>query len=305
MAIVRSIDAERPRTGLLLGVTAAAAYGVVAIFAKLAFAAGATTGQALTWRFFFATLLLWPVLRLSGTQLTVTRPQLWRLIGLGAIGYFGQALAFFLALQFIPASLAALLLSGVPVLVAVLAYAIWRDLLTRTKLTALALSVIGGALIVGIPNGDADPRGIALAGLCAVAYAAYLLIGNTVIGTIPRPAATIHIMASATAAFAVYAAFTGGIWPDAAPGAWAAFLAMALATSIAMIAFFAGLERLGPTRAAIVGTLEPVVTVVAAAVVLAETVAPVQLIGGGLIIAAVIVLQTERAQRSRAKHPSE
>ena len=65
---------------------------------------------------------------------------------------------------------------------------------------------------------------------------------------------------------------------------------MGLATAIAMIAFFAGLERLGPTRAAIVGTLEPVVTVATAALILREAISLPQIVGGAFIVGAVVVI---------------
>ena len=282
--------ARRQRTGLLIMVLAASSYGLVAIFAKLAYAEGSTTGQALTWRFVLASVLLYSGLRLRRVTLGVNRSQLLRLIGLGALGYFGQALMFFLALQFIPASMAALLLNVAPVLVAVLAWFLWRAPLTRVKLTALALAVLGGGLVVGTPASEPDPRGVIFAGLCALLYAGYLLTANQAIGPLPRQTATIYIMGSATLSFALYAQLTGGIWPATTLGGWAAYLAMGLASVIAMIAFFAGLELLGPSRAAIVGTLEPVVTVAAAALILREAISLPQIVGGAFIVGAVVVL---------------
>jgi drug/metabolite transporter (DMT)-like permease len=60
--------------------------------------------------------------------------------------------------------------------------------------------------------------------------------------------------------------------------------------------FFAGLSRIGPSRAAIVSTLEPAVTVALAAVILQENITLEQLAGGALILAAVIVLQVRRTE---------
>jgi drug/metabolite transporter (DMT)-like permease len=63
-----------------------------------------------------------------------------------------------------------------------------------------------------------------------------------------------------------------------------------VSTVVAIVAFFAGLARLGPTRTATLSTLEPVVTVTLAAVVLGEAVGPLQAAGGALVLAAVLVL---------------
>lgn len=281
---------SRYQTGLLLATVASVAYGLVAIFAKLAYEAGATTGQTLTWRFISATALLILVLGIRGTRLTVTGGQLVRLFGLGAVGYFGQALTYFLALRFMPASLTALLLSLTPIVVAVMAWVIWRDPWTSAKLGALGLSITGGVLIIGSPASALDWRGVALAACCALLYATYLLIGNHFIGSVSRPVATIYIMGSATLAFIVYAAFTGGVWPIVDLDGWVAFFAMGLCTTVAMLGFFAGLQRLGPTPAAIVGTLEPAVTVVAAALILGELIGPLQVVGGVAVLGAVLIL---------------
>ncbi|MBI3162776.1 MAG: EamA family transporter [Chloroflexi bacterium] len=74
-----------------------------------------------------------------------------------------------------------------------------------------------------------------------------------------------------------------------------------LSTIIPVTTFLAGLERIGPTNAAMLSTLEPVVTVLLAAWLFQEKLGLVVLLGGGLILAAVILLTrselTKNAQR--------
>ena len=64
-----------------------------------------------------------------------------------------------------------------------------------------------------------------------------------------------------------------------------------VSTVVAVSAFFAGLRRVGPSEAAILSTFEPPVTVALAFAVLGERLAPAQLAGGALVLAAVVVLQ--------------
>jgi drug/metabolite transporter (DMT)-like permease len=59
--------------------------------------------------------------------------------------------------------------------------------------------------------------------------------------------------------------------------------------------YFAGLQRIGPTRASTISTLEPLVTVTLAAIVLGERIATVQMAGGALILAAVVLLARARS----------
>ena len=68
---------------------------------------------------------------------------------------------------------------------------------------------------------------------------------------------------------------------------WAALVGISvISTLVAILAFFAGLKRVGAATASIVSTLEPVVTVALAAVFLQEMLSAVQLVGGVLVLAA-------------------
>jgi drug/metabolite transporter (DMT)-like permease len=98
------------------------------------------------------------------------------------------------------------------------------------------------------------------------------------------------IFASAGLVYGALMAVNGPHWPASANG-WLAVAAITLiATVIAVVMFLAGLKRIGPTDASMLSTLEPVVTVVLAALLFQEKLEPVTLLGGGLILAAVIVL---------------
>jgi drug/metabolite transporter (DMT)-like permease len=98
------------------------------------------------------------------------------------------------------------------------------------------------------------------------------------------------VIASAAAVFVAAALVRGPAWPQTASG-WLAVVAIALVSTVGAITlYFAGLERVGPTRAATLSTLEPVVTVTLAALVLREAIAAVQVAGGVLILAAVALI---------------
>jgi drug/metabolite transporter (DMT)-like permease len=71
---------------------------------------------------------------------------------------------------------------------------------------------------------------------------------------------------------------------------WVAGIAL-VSTVGAIVLFFAGLKRVGPTAASILSTLEPVVTVVLAALAFGESLGPAQLLGGALVLAAAVVLR--------------
>ena len=103
------------------------------------------------------------------------------------------------------------------------------------------------------------------------------------------------VITSAAALFVVVTLIRGPQWPRTA-GGWLAIVGIALlSTVLAITLYFAGLKRIGPVRASTLSTIEPLCTVALAAIVLDETVAPVQLAGGALILVAAVLIARARA----------
>ena len=83
---------------------------------------------------------------------------------------------------------------------------------------------------------------------------------------------------------------------------WGWLVAVALVSTVgAIILFFAGLARVGPSVASILSVLEPVVTIGLAAVIFGESLSRAQLAGGALVLAAVVVVQWP-ARRPLGEH---
>jgi len=294
-------DAGRVRTGIAFVVASALAFGAMAILARFAFASGVDTTTLLALRFSLAAVVMLTVLRVRGLPLP-HGSTLGILIVLGAAGYGGQAICYFTALKLAPAGLAALLLYLHPALVAMLAAAFLHERLTATKLVALAVALAGTVLTVG-PAIGGDNLALApnlLAGLgFAVASAGFYAVYITVASWVGRranamPMSTV-VIASAAAVFLVATLIRGPQWPGTAAG-WLAVAGIALlSTVLAITLFFAGLERIGPVRASTLSTVEPLCTVVLAAWVLDESMAPVQIAGGALILAAAVLIARARA----------
>jgi uncharacterized membrane protein len=119
---------------------------------------------------------------------------------------------------------------------------------------------------------------------------------DAVSASTPDPAAAAAIMTSATAGmYALLALSTGAsISPADVPSElWPPLLAFGLvATALAIQAFYAGVQRIGAARASIVSTVEPVYTIAMAMILFGEALTPVQLMGGVLVLAAVILAET-------------
>ena len=263
----------------------------MAIFARASYAGGANVHGVLLARFSFAGALL-AVLMFAARRPWPRGRPLAMAIGMGAIGYVGQAACYFAALNYASAGLVALLLYAYPTLVCLLAAAFLRERLTRRTLVLLAASFAGIALTLG--GGHGTPTGIALGLGAAAFYSVYIVIGARELGGVDTLASATVVCLSAAAVLVAASAFSTPRFPGAWWG-WAAVGAIAIvSTVIAMLAFFAGLKRVGPAVASIASTLEPVVTVLLAWLVLGETLAPIQLAGGVLVLSSAAWLARDR-----------
>ncbi|MEU8220227.1 DMT family transporter [Micromonospora taraxaci] len=297
--------------GAALCLLSAACFGAMAIFGKLAYDAGVSTGELLLVRFTLAAVLLGvallvrPGLRRAspapGRPAMNGRRLLAVAIGLGAVGYAAQAGLFFSALELMDASLLALILYTYPVLVTVGAVLLGRERLSPRRGAAL-VAASGGTLLVLLGAGGVGfhPLGALLAFAAALTYTIYILVADTVVHRLAPVVLSALVLTGAAGTLAVRALLTGGVDLDFGWRGWFWLACIAVvSTVVAMLTFFAGLRRTGPSTAAILSTVEPVVTAVLATLVLGENLTVVQLVGGALVLSSVVVLQRQsvRAQR--------
>jgi drug/metabolite transporter (DMT)-like permease len=283
-------------SGTILCLGSAAAFGAMAVFGKLAYENGATVGTLLAIRFILAASGLWLVLLVAGRAVEVRalpRRDVALAFALGACGYAAQAGGYFAALERIDASLLSLLLYTYPVMVALAALALGRERLDGRRIVALALASGGLALVLaGAGTGALDPLGVALGLGAAIVYSAYIITGEGIAGRVPPRLLAALVCTGAAATLTIGSALVGQLRPGALTGAgwgWLACLA-GVSTVAAISLFFAGLRRVGPTSAAILSTVEPLVTVLLAMIVFGEMLGTVQLLGGVLVLGGVLAL---------------
>jgi len=219
---------------------------------------------------------------------------------MGGAGYVGQSGSYFNALHFIPASTNALLLYTFPVVVTLLAAVLFHEQLGWMKLGAVGVAFLGTVLVVEAQLGAAAPIGIVLGLGSAAFYSGYILYGSRLLPGIPPVSATAMIMTSAALVWTAYASLNGQL-----AVAWTLprlFLIASFAvvgTTIPVLTFILGLRLVGPSRAAILSTFEPVSTVLLAVIILGESANPIQYVGGALILASVVLLEGPGWRASR------
>ena len=280
--------------GLTLIACSAAGFGTLAIFGRYAYAAEMDAVTILFLRFALSAVVLLALLVMRREPLPRGRPLL-QLIGMGALGYVGQAFCYLTALNYASSGLVALLLYLYPAFVTILSAAVLHEQMTLIKGVALAVALLGTALTIGPAGGQA--LGIALALGAAAIYSIYILVGAQVMKQVSAIQSSAVIFASAGAMAGLLMVAQGAHWP-VTPSGWGAIGGIVLlATVLPVMAFLVGLSRVGPTTAAMLSTLEPIVTVLLAAWLQGEILQPLTIVGGVLILGAVLLLTQSELRR--------
>ncbi len=280
---------------MIFVVISAIAFGAIPVFARAAYHAGSDPISVLFFRFSIASIIMIPSMMVR----KIPFPRGRFLIGLilmGGIGYVGQSFCYFTALTMASAGLVAILLYLYPAIVVILSSLLFKERITGLKVLALLLALTGTVLTIGL-GGGGSLLGIALAMTAPFIYSAYILAGSKITKEVEILSSSTVVMISASFVFGTFIAVKGLNMPQTLVG-WGGVLAIALiSTVIAIIAFFAGLKRVGPTNASMLSTFEPVTTVVLAAIVFGEEIGLMRVVGGVLILMAVILLAKSEFRR--------
>jgi drug/metabolite transporter (DMT)-like permease len=295
-----------PSPGALVCLASAVAFGAMGIFGKLAYDEGATVGTLLAVRFLLAAALFWVLVvatRAARQLRTLSGRDVGIALALGAVGYSAQAGAYFAALQRLDAGLLSLLLYTFPAMVTVAAIALGRERASRRKAGALVVASAGLVLVLaGAGAGALDPVGTMLGVTAAVVYTTYILTSAGVAERVGPLLLSALVCTGAATTLTLATVFGGDMHlgdVSAAGFGWLAGIAV-VSTVGAVSLFFAGLKRVGPTTASILSTAEPVTTVVLAFLAFGESLGPVQLAGGALVLAAALVLSVRTQGRDVA-----
>ncbi|MEO8561939.1 MAG: DMT family transporter [bacterium] len=285
----------------LLVLFSACCFGSIAIFVSIATGAGARLVDVLAWRYLLGALAL----RLLSGGFGAGRVPPRRALSLLVLAGGGQALVAGLslsALSYVSVSTVTFLFYSYPAWVTLIAAMRGTEPLTGQRVAALALSLAGIAVMVGMPGGGGlNPIGVTLALVAAFLFALYIPMMGRFSDALSPAVTSTYACAGAAIIFTVAAVGRGGPVFTLAPIAWAMIgLLAVVSTAIAFVAFLRGLAVIGPVRTAIVSTVEPFWASLFASVALGQALSPQALGGGALIAAAVVILNKRQPGSGRA-----
>lgn len=310
---------ERARSADLVGagliVLAAACFGTLGPLSRYADDAGVSSLALVFWRgslgagcmvLFIAAR--WAVLRRGVVPLRQVPVRDRWFMAAAAVANTILNLAVFVAFLRISIALALLVFYLYPAFVALISVTWLGERLDRIRWAALVMSLAGMVLVVAGAGdlGQLDGLGIGLSFVGALGQTFYVLAARYGFAHVPGAQAAALTMGGAATLYLLIAVAIGALGQLAVPAQsaaalWPVLLAGLVGAGVPTVTYITGIRRLGAPRAAILANFEPVVGVALAALLLAERPAPLQLLGGALIIGSGVVLQL-RPRAEAAEH---
>ena len=271
------------------------------IFSKLFYSHGGRPFELLLLRFVGTELLLGMFVlyrrrRSPGRRIVV----LAMLLGSAQVGASYSVLEAF---DHAPAGLVVLLFYLYPLLATIGSVLLYSEEFSARRAVVLAIGLAGIVLTGGTPN-STPTIGIVLGLVAAVCTATYVLGARYVLHSSSlEPIEMIALMYFAPAiGFSIAAAVNGFHTPRAAGWGWAVGMIL-VSSTLAMSLFYGAVKLIGASTTALFATVEPLVTVVLAYLVLDESLSATQLAGGGLILGSVVLLALPARRRRIVDEP--
>ncbi|WP_127475275.1 EamA family transporter [Microbacterium sulfonylureivorans] len=291
-------------TGLIMAVASALAFSSSGPFIKPLLESGWSLGAALLVRMGVAGLILSPAVVLAIRRQPGFLRRHWRLIlGFGLMPVLGCQLFFFSAMQRMPVAVALLIQYLAPIMLVAFVWLRTRKAPSALVLGGSAVAVLGLVLVVDISGASFDLVGTLLALAAAVCVCAYFVISERAGDDLPPLALAASGLLVGAAIMALLC--LSGIMPFQAPAVtvqlagvevpwfvpllWVAGIATTLGYALGVMA----VPRIGSRVASFVGLSEVLFALGFAWVFLAEVPAPIQFVGGALILAGVVLVKID------------
>ena len=244
-------------------------------------------------------MLVWPRKQAGGWQrIAVPMLDLVQCLILGMLGVAASNYLYYVAIQKTSVAIAIILQYTAPVWVLFYVVARGQQKLTLQKVAAVAVAVAGIVFIIGIVGGNStapphlDRWGLIGAILASFSFAFYNVGGHSILARYDRWRVLTWTLASAS----VFWLFVNPPWKIAAAhytiAQWGFLFIFSMISVLGSFSlYFLGLQYLEPTRAIIASCLEPVFSILLAAMLLGEVVKPIQTLGIVLVLSAIVIVQ--------------
>lgn len=284
--------------GGLYIIISSVSFGLLPILGKIAYSYGANTFTVLFLRFLLASIIVLFYIFKNKASLCINIKELLLIALFGILGYSLTSLCLFQSYNYISAGLATMILYTYPAIVTLISMIFFKEKQGAYKLISLAFS-LAGVLVLALYGAKIyNIKGIILSLLASLFYSIYVLgISHTRIKNVDNYVSTFLISVVACIFIGITGKATGQLYLNINFYSLVCIALMAfLSTFLALTTFLKGVKLIGATRASIISTLEPVVSLFLGIIILKEASSAYIFIGSSLIMISVIM--STRCQQS-------
>src|SRR5829696_4298783 len=300
---------QRPAVGYLMVMSAALLFAVNGTVSKVVLQSGISPLELTQVRAtgaFVGFALVLAVMRRESLRLR--RRELPYLIVFGIAGVALVQWLYFVSIGRLPIGIALLIEYIAPILIAIWAWAVFKERIRRRIWAALVLAVVGLVVVEVWAGVSLDGLGVLAALAAALAYAVYVLMAERAVKRRDPASLTAYGFLFAALFWAGVRPlwrFPGGQLDDSVSllghlerfslPVWLLLLYVVVAgTMITFLLVAAALRHISATRVGIVAMLEPVAASAVAFLWLGESFGTAQLLGGAIVLAGILLAQTAR-----------
>ncbi len=273
-------------------------WGLISIFVQGLYSFGFNSIDIVTLRVTTAAvLMLIYVLLTDKSVFKIKLKDIPYFIGTGVLSIVFFSWCYFSAIKIIPVSVAVVLLYTAPAFVAILSRIIFKELLTKKKLIALALTFAGIILIVGWPKADGKVSflGLLLGLGSGFGYSLYSIFGKAALSKYRSQTITTYSFIFAS----IFIFPLSKLWTKSHlfndTIVWLYIIGLGLIpTVLAYIFYTIGLSKIESSKASITATVEPLVATGVGVILYNEVLSVKHLVGMLLVISAIILINKKK-----------
>jgi drug/metabolite transporter (DMT)-like permease len=301
---------SQTRIGFAFILAAVVGYSFLPVFSNFLTESGMTAQEIALWRYSLtmpiyavSALIVSRFVPIPATSARITRSLGAKIVLLGTLLAIAAVTAFW-GLSLISAGTYVVIFYTYPAITAVLSM-LFGDRLSRWGWIALALTILG--VMLTAPDFSAGLSGdnfvgVMLALINAFVVAIYFIFNGRLLrgirGITSLLIVSTLVTSGALIVLGVWSIATGVNLPPTS-SAWLYLIGLVLiSTVLPVFSLNIAIQNLGAARAAILGSVEPLLTSVIAMIFLSQVMLPVQWVGGLIIVASVILLQTLGAKKA-------
>ena len=286
-------------TGVAYAVVSSTTFGLIPLFTISLMAVGVSSPTILCYRFLLAAVAMAVIMFFTRRSFRLASDQM-AVVALLAVLYASTAILLLESYKCIPSGIATTIHFLYPLAVTLTMSWVFKERISSTIYIAVALSLVGVALLAWGNHTEGDfRRGVSFALLTVVTYAAYIVgVMRSRASRVDSIVLTFYVLAFGALLFFVYAMATSGIEAVHSAASWRDLIILALlCTVLSDYTLILAIKRIGSTRTSILGSMEPLTAVVVGVLYFGERIDTTSIVGLLLVICAVVVVIVQSAPK--------